>query len=130
MTRVLTGRHGDIAVTAASGVGAAVGLWLMVAPLVLGYSAHSTVARWTDLAVGGAVVLVLVCRATILRRSWPAVVVLTVVAAWLLVAPAVLDLRTTERAAAVNDLLAGALLCIAVLIHVAGVYVRDAARRS
>ncbi|WP_309112635.1 hypothetical protein [Saccharothrix sp.] len=130
MTRaVLTRRHGDIAVTAASGVGAAVGLWLMVAPLVLGYSPHSSAAWWSDLAAGGATVFVSVCQVAGLRRTWPVAIAPAAVACWLLAAPTALDLRATERAAAVNDLLAGAMLFIAVLTYVAGVYVRDVTSR-
>ncbi|NUT51513.1 MAG: hypothetical protein HOV94_30085 [Saccharothrix sp.] len=118
-------RRGQIAVMVSSGVGVATGLWLMVSPLVLGYSSHGTSARWTDLGVGGVVVLVTVSQVVVPRRPWPTLTVLGVVSAWLLLAPTLLDLRTVERAAAVNDLLTGALLAVVVLLHVAGLYIRD-----
>ncbi|XVV01267.1 SPW repeat domain-containing protein [Actinosynnema sp. CA-248983] len=126
MVQAVFARHrGEIAVVVSAGIGATTGLWLTVSPLVLGYSSHSTPARWNDLAAGGVTLLAAVGLVVLRRRAWATLALLGGVSAWLLLAPTLLDLRVIERVAAINDLLSGALLAIVVLLHFAAISVRD-----
>jgi hypothetical protein len=80
----------------------AIGLGLMLAPLVLGYGSAARILH--DVAMG-----VLVCVATLAALEWPlARLLLAAPAAWLLLA----GRGAPEPAAAVTELAAGVLLLV------------------
>ena len=86
----------------------AVGLWLILAPLCLGYG--SVVAILHEVAVG-----LLVCVATLAALEWPATRLAQLVpAAWLLVAPRLLAFDSAIVTA--NQVAAGAALAVLALI--------------
>jgi hypothetical protein len=81
-----------------------VGLWLVFAPLVLGYPAAGAVLH--DVGVG-----VLVCVATLAALDWPtARFAVYLPAAWLLGAPSTLGFESDTVAA--NQLAAGVVLAL------------------
>jgi hypothetical protein len=82
--------------------GFAVGLWLVLAPLVLGYGDAFPILH--DVAVG-----LLVCTASIAALEWPAFrFALALPAAWLLWA----GRDATDPAAAANEIASGAALVL------------------
>jgi hypothetical protein len=84
----------------------AVGLWLLMAPLVLGYGAVGPILH--DIAMG-----LLVCVATLAALEWPlARFALAAPALWLVVSAT----RTADRAAAFAELSAGGLLLVLALV--------------
>jgi hypothetical protein len=81
-----------------------VGLWLVFAPLLLGYAAAGAVLH--DVGVG-----LLVCVATLAALEWPAARYAHYLpAAWLLGAPRALGFESSTVAA--NQLAAGAVLAL------------------
>jgi hypothetical protein len=84
----------------------AVGLWLMLAPLVLGYRSVGPILH--DVAMG-----LLVCIATLAALEWPrARFALAGPAVWLVLA----SRDTGDRLAAAAELSAGALLFVLALV--------------
>lgn len=84
----------------------AVGLWLMLAPLVLGYGSVGPILH--DVAMG-----LLVCIATLAALEWPrARFALAGPALWLVVS----SRGATDGAAAAAELSAGGLLVLLVLV--------------
>jgi len=84
----------------------AVGLWLMLAPLVLGYRSVGPILH--DVAMG-----VLVCIATLAALEWPrARFALAAPAVWLVLA----SRNAGDRLAAAAELSAGALLFVLALV--------------
>lgn len=84
----------------------AVGLWLMLAPLVLGYGAVGPILH--DVAMG-----LLVCIATLAALEWPrARFTLTGPALWLIVTAR----DSADRAATVAELSSGLLLVFLALV--------------
>lgn len=84
----------------------AVGLWLMLAPLVLGYGTPGPILH--DVAMG-----LLVCVATLAALEWPrARFALAGPALWLVVTAR----DSADRAAAVGELSAGVLLVVLALV--------------
>lgn len=82
------------------------GLWLILAPLVLGYGAVAPILH--DVAMG-----LLVCILTLAALEWPgARFALGAPALWLVVA----SRAATDRASAAAELSAGALLLILALV--------------
>jgi hypothetical protein len=83
----------------------ATGLWLLFAPLVLGYEEAGAVLH--DIAVG-----LVVCVGAIAALDWPVARFAQLLpAAWLVGAPRALEL---DAGAAANHLVAGALLAVLV----------------
>ncbi len=84
----------------------ALGLWLMLAPLVLGYGAVAPILH--DVAVG-----LLVCILTLAALEWPAArFALGAPAIWLVVASRLAG----DRAAAATELTTGGLLLVLALV--------------
>ena len=82
------------------------GLWLIIAPLVLGYRAVGPILH--DVALG-----LLVCILTLAALEWPGErFVLAAPAVWLVVA----GRASSDRAAAAAELSAGALLLLLALV--------------
>lgn len=101
----------------ASWIGAAVGVWLIVAPWAWGYPAMRA-AVLNDTACGIAAILIAVASALVQKR-WPSWL-LAMLGAWLLVAPFLLSYGLTGSGfglniwmrAVVNDLLVGGALVL------------------
>ena len=96
----------------ASGLNIVLGIWLLVAPFLLGYSGASTAALWNDIIVGVIVLVLAWIRVANPARStwmsWTNVVL----GLWLVVASFILG-YSSIAAAIWNDILVG--LSVAVL---------------
>lgn len=93
----------------------AAGLWLIAAPFVLGYSTTGTGFRayWNDVAVGLAVVGVLVPRVAVPARAASRLTAAALaLGAWLVAAPFVLGFSADLPRAAVNDVVVGIALAV------------------
>ena len=92
-------------------LGIATGLWLLVAPFLLGYSDNST-ASINEWGCGGALVVLCGLCVALLNRprleplQWVAGGLAVLVSAWLFISPFMLDFRTTSGAMW-NDFLSG-----------------------
>ena len=93
--------------TTASGLNLFAGIWLVIAPWVLGYS--SVASRWNDVACGGAVILLAAARVSApARRAWLSFVSVAI-GIWLIVASFALSSYGTEWA---NDIILGAIVAL------------------
>jgi hypothetical protein len=109
------------------------GVWLTAAPFLLGYSTTGTGFRayWNDVAVGLAVVAVLLPRVAVPARAATRLVTVTLVlGAWLAAAPFVLGFATVLVRAAVNDVLVGLALVVLAGLALPREPVPTAPRRS
>jgi hypothetical protein len=91
------------------------GLWLIAAPFVLGYPTTGTAFRayWNDVAVGLAVVGVLVPRVAVPARTASRLTAAALaLGAWLVAAPFALGFAADVVRAAVNDVLVGIALVV------------------
>jgi hypothetical protein len=105
---------------AARWAGFAVGLWLVLAPLVLGYETAGAVLH--DVAIG-----VVVCVGTLAALEWPAARVAQLLpAAWLVGAPRAIAWESPAVAA--NQLAAGIVLAALVAVPSARLSRRPAQR--
>jgi nitrate reductase NapE component len=96
----------DDAITA-SALNVLAGIWLVIAPWVLGYASVSS--TWNDVACGGAVILLAAERASApSRRPWLSFVNVAI-GIWLIVAAFVLSSYGTEWA---NDIILGAIVAL------------------
>ncbi len=91
-----------------SGVDALVGIWLVVAPWVLGYS-DVTSAMWTNVSVGSTIMLVALLRVTNPDQTMPIGWINVALGAWLIAAPFVLPYAADAHTHPVywNDILSG-----------------------
>lgn len=109
------------AVQWASGINFLLGVWLVIAPWVLGYSAQDN-AVWNQVGVGVAVAIVALARVNA-PDSWaPLSWVNAVLGGWLIVAPFVLEYNTTSNTDPIywNDIIVGAAILILALISTTG----------
>jgi hypothetical protein len=94
-------------VVSASALNAIVGVWLIVAPWVLGYKPGNP--RWNDVAFGALVALLALTRVFgAYRQSWISLAN-ALIGAWLVVSAFTID---TSGLALVNDLVCGALVAV------------------
>jgi hypothetical protein len=92
----------------ANSINIALGIWLILAPFILGY--HLSVAVWNDIILGiviGAIALLRTYGVNPLGMSW----VNVVLGIWLIIAPFVLNFGN-EPAARWNDIIVGLLVVI------------------
>ena len=105
----------------ASGINVLLGLWLIIAPWVLGYSGQDN-AVWNQVVVGAAIALIALARIAA-RESWaPVSWVNIILGGWLIVAPFVLAYNETGNRMNIywNDILVGAAVLILALVSTAG----------
>ncbi|WP_214364402.1 SPW repeat protein [Pseudonocardia sp. H11422] len=124
------GSHADVRVVAVRVLATLAGVWLALAPVVLGHpdTGPGSDARWNDLLVGAAVVAVSVAQLAIPTRA-PALSLITfALGSWLIAAPFVLGYNTGGAAvgATVNDIVVG----IVVVELAVAAAVLDRRRRS
>lgn len=106
-----------------TGVGLVGGVWLTIAPAVLGYSSAADAARWNDLIVGVVLIVLAAIRLTRFARVLPTTLVTVGVGVWLIAAPFALEYGFAPRSALIslNDMVVGALLAfLALLAHASG----------
>jgi hypothetical protein len=91
-----------------SGVDALLGVWLIIAPWVLGYSDVMS-AMWTSVSVGATIMLVALLRITNPDQSVPLGWVNVLLGAWLIAAPFVIPYESGVNTTAIywNDILSG-----------------------
>jgi SPW repeat len=82
------------------------GIWLIIAPWVLGYGTPA--ARWNDVACGAAVGILALGRASGIRTVWPSVANFAI-GIWLLIASFTIDTTHTEW---VNDIVLGSVVAL------------------
>ena len=94
-----------------SGLDLLAGLWLIIAPFVLGYSAIAE-AAWNDIIIGVAVVLLAGSRelGRGYRVAWPSWIN-TALGLWLIIAPFVLGYSFVENAVR-NDVILGIIIAV------------------
>lgn len=101
-----------------SGLNMLVGLWLIAAPWLLGYSLVPT-AKWNDVAVGAAVVVLAGIRIAFPARSLGISRVNAALGLWLLVSPFVLQYGedfVMRNVAFWNDVVAGVVILVLALL--------------
>ena len=97
----------------------AIGMWLLLAPLLLGYGEYGAILH--DVALG-----LLVCIATLAALDWPPFrFALALPAAWLLYAG-----RAADGAAAVTEVVCGAALLLLVAVPSARLHRAPEPRRA
>ena len=91
-------QHSIRNVRTASGLDMLAGLWLILAPFILGYSTNPA-ALWNNLIVGSAVVILAGIRVGErgYRMVWPSWVNF-ILGLWLIISPYVLSFSTDDRA--------------------------------
>ncbi len=95
-------------VKTASGINLVAGVWLIIAPFIIGYVALES-ALWNDILCGAIVLILAAIRVAMpLRHVWLSWVNL-VVGLWLIIAPFVLDYAAFP-APVWNDILVGILI--------------------
>lgn len=93
--------------TTASALNVLAGIWLVIAPWVLGYS--TAASRWNDVACGGAVILLAAVRVSApARRAWLSLVNVAI-GIWLIITSFALSSYGTEWA---NDIILGAIVAL------------------
>ncbi len=102
--------------TWASWVDFVLGLWLIIAPFVLGYRALSGTATWNDVLLG--VLIAVFSLWTALKFSVPAAAkwLLIIFGLWVLIAPFVLHTRVIARVTP-NDVIVGLAVLILAIVR-------------
>ena len=94
----------------ASGINLLAGIWLVIAPWVLGYT--GVAAEWNDVACGVAIALLALGRLDGAARTIGASWVNCLIGIWLLVATFTIDASSTEW---INDLILGGVVALLAL---------------
>jgi hypothetical protein len=105
----------------ASGINFLLGVWLVIAPWVLGYSGQDN-AVWNQVGVGAAIAIVAMARVSAPDTWAPLSWMNVVLGGWLVVAPFVLQYNATSNTEPIywNDIIVGAAVLILALISTAG----------
>lgn len=93
----------------ASGINILAGIWLIIAPFVLGYSAVPE-STWNDVIVGAAVIIVAAIKISKPLSAAGVSWINVLLGVWLIIAPFVLTYETTE--ALWNDIILGCIVAI------------------
>jgi hypothetical protein len=100
-------------VRTASGLTIVAGLWLIVAPFILGYGDGDPI--WNDVVFGAVVAVIAVARVTgAYRAAWPSWLN-ALVGLWICASAFLLD---ASSAAVANDLIAGCLVLVLALVSI------------
>ena len=105
----------------ASGITFLLGVWLVIAPWVLGYSGQDN-AVWNQVGVGAAIAIVALARVNAPDPWAPLSWVNVVLGGWLIVAPFVLEYNATSNTDPIywNDIIVGAAILLLALISTTG----------
>lgn len=98
--------------TIASGINAIAGIWLIVAPFLLGYSDDSDNALWNDVIIGIAILVIAAIRVFGAYRAAALSWLNAVLGAWLILAPFILDYSEHDTPLW-NDIIVGVIVLVA-----------------